>query len=116
MTDDRGYLHTVETWHSAALEHIHQLSNAFVQFRRALRDLLGKHGVPSNPGWSELDIIDGFKTLLDQRPRADERILDALYWYYLTFAPSDHVSHSPNETDCRHCDTRKLLVEAGRIP
>jgi hypothetical protein len=36
----------------------------FVEFRQDLRNLLFEHGVASNPGWSEDDIIVAFRELL----------------------------------------------------
>ena len=62
--DPRGLKETVETWHPAAVEHIKALGESFAQFRRELRQLLMEHGVASNPGWSEHNIVEAFRDLL----------------------------------------------------
>jgi len=39
---------------------------AFTKFRQELRQLLADNGVPSNPGWSENDIINALRGLLNK--------------------------------------------------
>lgn len=37
-------------------------SDAYVALRWALRDMLGRAGVASNPGWSDQEIVDALAT------------------------------------------------------
>jgi len=39
-------------------------ARAFAEFRMNLRQILHDHGIPSNPGWSEDDILQAIKTLI----------------------------------------------------
>ena len=36
-------------------------------FRKSLRQLLEENGIPSNPGWTEQNIVDAFKSLLSKK-------------------------------------------------
>lgn len=49
------------------------MQDCLVQFRRDLRQLLFEHGVFSNPGWSEEDIVDAFRQLLISKNKQIEQ-------------------------------------------
>ena len=38
----------------------------YAQFRMQLRQLLSDHGITSNPGWSDADIVDAFSEKLNE--------------------------------------------------
>jgi hypothetical protein len=48
-----------------SLEWGQQMQDCLVKFRRDLCQLLFEHGVPSNPCWSEEDIVRAFRQLLE---------------------------------------------------
>ena len=39
--------------------------DAFAKFRQDLRQVLYENGVPSNPGWTEDNIVQAFRQLLE---------------------------------------------------
>ena len=41
------------------------MMQAFSRFRQDLRQVLADNNVPSNPGWTEDDIVRAFKQLLE---------------------------------------------------
>jgi len=43
---------------------IMEITRYWTNSRRELRQILYENGVNSNPGWTEEDILNGFKTLL----------------------------------------------------
>jgi HAMP domain-containing protein len=43
---------------------VERLANAFGEFRQQIRGLLRYVGVPSNPGWTEQDILDALSKAL----------------------------------------------------
>jgi len=49
----------------ARLDWIQQLESSFAKFRQDLRQILADNGVPSNPGWTEDDIVRAFRQLLE---------------------------------------------------
>lgn len=49
----------------ARLEWGQQLETCLVKFRRDLCQVLADNGVPSNPGWTEDDIVRAFRQLLE---------------------------------------------------
>ncbi len=48
-------------------ENYKAVSNDLVLFRQKLRNLLAKHGIYSNPAWSEDEIVIAFKELLENK-------------------------------------------------
>ena len=42
-----------------------ELAHSFATFRQDLRQILADNGVPSNPGWTEDDIVRAFRQLLE---------------------------------------------------
>lgn len=48
--------------------------NCLVKFRRDLCQLLFEHGIPSNPCWTEDDIVAGFRRLLDDNRSMNQTI------------------------------------------
>jgi hypothetical protein len=49
----------------ARLEWIQHLESSFAKFRQDLRQILYENGVPSNPGWTEDDIVRAIRQLLE---------------------------------------------------
>ena len=49
------------------------LAACVTKFRQDLRQLLHEHGVASNPGWTEDDIVLAFRKLLDRIQAGEER-------------------------------------------
>ena len=50
-------------WNGGSTEET--LMDAFAKFRQDLRQILYENGVPSNPGWTEDDIVRAFRQLLE---------------------------------------------------
>ena len=50
-------------WNGGSIEET--LMDAFAKFRQDLRQILYENGVPSNPGWTEDDIVRAFRQLLE---------------------------------------------------
>ena len=67
LGDKWKYIKAVE---SEILPYIEQAAEfyrkPFAEFRRDIRNLLGKNGIPSNPGWTENDIIRGIEEAIKQ--------------------------------------------------
>jgi hypothetical protein len=57
-----------ETRHPLEI-HCKRLNEAFVYLRQSIRTQLHRHGVPSNPGWSDQEIIDSVSDKLGQYVR-----------------------------------------------
>jgi hypothetical protein len=49
------------------VRHAREIEACLVTFRQDLRQLLYEHGVMSNPGWTETDIVDAFRKLLQKK-------------------------------------------------
>ena len=46
-----------------------ELMRSFVKFRQDLRQILFENGVPTNPGWTEDDIVLAFRNLLESKQK-----------------------------------------------
>lgn len=51
-----------------------ELMHSFAQFRQDLRQILYEHGVLSNPGWTEEDIVRAFRQLLQDKDKTASEI------------------------------------------